>query len=245
MTNTKIEKLQPPVTFFGDASSKNSAYMVAGGFAVSAPRIQEIEATIASLRELIGGKEFHWADYKGGPSRAAYSVLVQYAFELVHNGHAAFHAIITPFKGYRHKRSPGENKDTSVNRMYFQLLLHRPARFYGPKRDIHVRLDAGADSQDICRMRNELCATAYEKYRTRPNCIKSLQSYPSHQSGIIQMADVVLGGIAAKRNGIKHTTEKAALADLIQKKSKHPAWEIDTGRNARNLTIWNFKGSKE
>lgn len=217
--------------------------MVAGGFAVSSHRIQEIEQKVATLRELAGVSEFHWSEYSGGASRAGYEALVDYAFELVRNGNAALHVIIAPFKGYRHKAKPGQNRDTSVNRMYFQLLLHRPARFYGKTRHIHVRLDGGSDSKDICEMRNELCAKAYHQHKTRPNCIRSLQSMPSHVSGIIQMADVILGGIAAKRNGFIHKTEKGPLADHILDKSGHAAWHLDTHINARKLTVWNFSGS--
>ena len=92
-------------------------------------------------------------------------------------------------------------------------------------------------------MRNELCAKAYNTYNTRPNCIKSIQSLSSHQSGIIQMADVILGGIAAKKNGIRHTTEKGPLADLILHQSGRPSWDIDTPKSARKLTVWHFNGN--
>lgn len=234
----------PPVTFFGDASSKGADYMVAGGFAVSAPRIKDIDEHIISLRKACGISEFHWAEYSGGGQRDAYEQLVRYAFQLVRDGHAAFHVIVCPFKGYRHKAKPGDSRDTSVNRMYFQLLLHRPAKFYGKKRAIHVRLDAGNDSKDICAMRNEVCAAAYKQLKTRPNCIRSLEVLPSHHSPIIQMADVLLGGIAAKRNGVKHTSEKGPLADLILQESGRPSWERETPLSARDLTVWNFNGYK-
>lgn len=232
----------PSVTFFGDASSKNSAFMVAGGFAVASNRIKQIEDRIDGFRQMAGIDEFHWSNYKGGPTRPAYEALVAYAFELVRNGHAAFHTIISPFKGYKHKRKPGEGIDTSVNRMYYQLLLHRPARFYGSRRYVHVRLDEGADSFDICQRRNELCAAAFNTYKTQPNCVKSLQSLPSHKSGIIQMSDVILGGIAAKKNGVVHTTEKGPLADKILEESGRPSWDVCTPKSARNLTVWNFSG---
>ena len=232
----------PAVTFFGDASSKNNDYMVAGGFAVASHRIQEIEWNVSLLRNIAGIREFHWSDYKGGKTQEAYETLVRYAFDLVHKGHAAFHTIISPFKGYKHKAKPGENRDTSVNRMYFQLLLHRPARLYGKSRVIHVRLDAGNDSESICAMRNELCAKAYNQHKTRPNCIKSLQAMPSEKSGIIQMADVILGGIATKRNGVVHTSPKGSLADLILESSGHSGWHVDTHFNAKKLTVWNFSG---
>lgn len=218
--------------------------MVAGGFAVANHRIHEIETNVAALRVQAGVNEFHWSAYKGGSTRHGYEALVDYAFELVHNGHAALHVLVSPFKGYRHKAKPGENLDTSVNRMYFQLLLHRPAKFYGKTREIHVRLDAGNDSADICKLREELCAKAYNQHKTRPNCVRSLQAMPSENSGLIQMADVILGGIAAKRNSITHTSEKGPLADRILEKSRHADWSEETHFNARKLTLWNFSGSK-
>lgn len=235
---------QSAVTFFGDASSKKSRYMVAGGFAVAAPRIREIENKVSSLRQNAGISEFHWSDYRGGATRESYEALVEYAFGLVSRGHAAFHVIICPFKGYKHNRRSGENEDTSVNRMYFQLLLHRAAQFYGAKRQIHVRLDEGGDSADICRMRNELCAAAYKKYQTLPNCVKSLQPLGSEKSGIIQMADVLLGGIAAALNGVRHKSEKGPLAEKILADSGRRSWEECTPQSARKLTVWNFTSSE-
>lgn len=145
--------------------------MVAGGFAVAGERITEIEAHIAMLRQNANIREFHWSDYRGGKKREAHEALVDYAFDLIANHHAALHVIIAKFKGYSHKAKDGENRDTSINRMYYQLCLHRPARFYGKRRAIHIRLDTGNDSADICQMRNQLCAAAYKKYRTLPNCV--------------------------------------------------------------------------
>lgn len=83
--------------------------------------------------------------------------------------------IVVKFDGYDHKAVAGEGRETSVNRMYYQLLLHRLAQFYGGKRAIHVRLDAGNDSKEICKMRNQVCADAFKKYRTLPNCIRSIE----------------------------------------------------------------------
>jgi hypothetical protein len=235
----------PSLSFFGDSSSRDRAYMVAGGFAVSGSRIAEIEANIAARREAAGIKsEFHWAAYRGGEKRQAYESLVDYAFELVRNKHAALHVIIPKFEGYDHKAKPGENKDTSINRMYFQLLLHRVARFYGKKRAIHVRLDAGNDSADICEMRNQLCAKAFDRYGTRPNCIRTIEPVCSTNSGIIQMADVLVGAIAAKRNDVTHSSPKGALADYVLKASGRGSWDRDTPFWARFLTVWNHKSGK-
>lgn len=230
------------ITFFADASSRERDYMVAGGFAVAGERINEIEAHIAKLRASANIREFHWSEYRGGNRKAAHEALVEYAFDLIARHHAALHIIIAKFKDYRHKAKDGENRDTSINRMYYQLCLHRPARFYGKKRAIHIRFDNGNDSADICRMRNQLCADAYKKYRTLPNCVRSIEPVNSEKVGIIQMADVILGAVAAKRNGIQHANAKADLADFVLVRSGHTSWSDSTSERARFFTVWNHQG---
>jgi hypothetical protein len=122
--------------------------------------------------------------------------------------------------------------------MYYQLLLHRIARIYGKKRQIHVRLDAGNDCADICQMRVQLCAAAYKTHRTAPNCFGSIEAICSKASGIIQMADVFVGGIAAKRNQIEHKSDKGNLADRILRGSGFRSWDASTTIAARGINVW-------
>lgn len=241
MQGTPRSPYLPTLSFFGDSSSKHATYMVAGGLAVAGRRIHEIEDRIAKLRDDAGiTSEFHWADYRGGRKQAAYEGLVKYAFELVHNRHAALHIIVAKFADYDHRAKEGEDKDTSVNRMYYQLFLHRLARFYGKDRAIHVRLDAGNDSRDICSMRNQLCADAYRSLNARPNCVRSIEPLKSHRMGLIQMADVIMGGVAAKVNEVQHTSPKGALADFVLRASGRHSWGVGTPSSARFLTVWHF-----
>lgn len=229
----------PHISFFGDASSRDNTYMVAGGLAVAGNRITEIEDAIAALRDDAGIKsEFHWSAYRGGRRRDGYENLVKYAFQLINERKAALHIIIAKFDGFDHKAKEGENKDTSVNKMYFQMLLHRVARYYGKKRAIHVRLDAGNDSRDICKLRGAVCAKAYQTYQTMPNCVRSIEPVCSKRVGLVQMADVLVGAIAAKRNDVKHTSPKGDLADFVLKASGRHSWDVDTAYSARFLTVW-------
>jgi hypothetical protein len=74
----------PPLSFFADSSSKDKAFMVAGGFAVSGSRITEIEDRISKLRASAGIRsEFHWSAYRGGNRRQAYEDLVDYGYQLI------------------------------------------------------------------------------------------------------------------------------------------------------------------
>lgn len=218
--------------------------MVLGGFAVSGNRIHEVEDAIATMRDDAGIRsEFHWADYRGGRRKEAYERLVGYGFDLVQKRKAALHVIIARFADYNHKAQSGNNKDTSVNRMYYQLCLHRLARYYGKKRAIHIRLDAGNDSKDICSMRNQLCADAYNKLGAAPNCVRSIEPANSKNVGLIQLADVVIGGIAAKQNSVTHKSPKGDLADFVLRRSGRHSWSDDTPTSARFLTVWHHASS--
>jgi hypothetical protein len=231
----------PHLSFFGDASSKGSKFMVAGGLAVAGNRINEIEDTIAAIRDDAGIKsEFHWANYRGGKRREGYERLVKYAFQLINQRNAALHIIIVNFDEFDHKMREGGNRDSSINKIYFLLLLHRVARFYGKSRAIHVRLDAGNDSKEICDLRNQLCAKAYGSFQTKPNCVRSIEPVCSMRVGIVQMVDVLMGGSAAKRNEIQHTSPKGDLGDFILKASGRHSWSVDTGFDARFLTVWHY-----
>lgn len=221
--------------------------MVAGGLAVASARVAEIEDYVASLRAAANVSEFHWSEYRGGERREAYQSLVNYAFTLVREKKAELHVIIAQFGGYNHKQVPGDDRDTSVNRMYWLLGLHRLAYLYGRTRVIHMRLDKGNDSKDICNMRNELCAASFNEYDTRPNCIRSITPTCSTKSGLIQIANVLMGAIAARRNGITHSVknEKGPLADLVLSMSGLPSWNVSTPRAARGVTVWNHQTSKK
>jgi hypothetical protein len=229
----------PALSFFGDSSSRDREYMVAGGFAVAQKRIEEINAHIADLRQQAGIRsEFHWSAYRGGNRQKSYEALVQYAFDLIKNKHAELHLIVAKFGGHNHQEKFGGNRDTGVNRMYYQLCLHRVARLYGAERAIHVRLDAGNDCAEICGFRNQLCADAYRQYSSKPNCIRTIEPVCSTKSGIVQMADVIVGAVAAKCNRVAHKSKKGDLADFVQNAAGLPSWEQDTPRDARGITVW-------
>lgn len=232
----------PALSFFGDASSRDSKFMVAGGIAVAGNRLSEIEDQIAFLREDAGiTSEFHWSEYRGGRKRAAYEALIQYGFDLINKRKAALHIIVAQFQGYNHRKNVGDSKDTSINRMYFQLFLHRVTRFYGAKRAIHIRLDAGNDCKDICNMRNQLCAKAYTTYSTQPNCVRSIEPVNSAHVGLVQLVDVIIGAVAAKQNELSHTSPKGALADFVLQASGRKTWATDTPSSARFLTVWHHQ----
>jgi len=62
------------LSFFGDGSSRDSAYTAAGGSAVAGNRINEIEDHVATLRADAGIRsEFRWSEYCGGAKEDTYT----------------------------------------------------------------------------------------------------------------------------------------------------------------------------
>ena len=129
------------------------------------------------------------------------------------------------------------------SRMYYQLLVHRVCRFYSSKCYIWVYPDQGHDSRDLLRHVGTINKAANKTYRLEHRLV-SIEQTDSSRCNVLQMVDVILGGIAHIRNhgsasaGVGH---KAALARYILQKSGLRSWDIDTGRKARRLTVWNFK----
>lgn len=231
--------------FYCDASShRGHDYMVAGGLVIREERYHEIEEKIQAIKDAAGIKsEMKWTKYKGGERRAAYEGLVDLAFLLVKEKQAALHVIVVHFASFKH----AEGRDTSVNRMYYQLAVHRLCNFYGKSCAMHIYPDIGDDSADLLGFRNHMCASGFSKYGTKPNCIRAIKPQCSKAHGVMQMADVLVGAMAAKLNGRATSAHKLALADYVLEKSGHSSWTADRGwptwlkLGSKFFTVWNFK----
>lgn len=232
----------PDLHFYCDASSsRNHSYMAAGGVAVTPERASEINAQVAALRHSVGiQSRFHWSEYRGGARSEAYHALVDLFFDLINEGKLHAHFILCRFGEFNHKiKGPG-NPDRSVNRMYYQLFLHRVCSFYGGKTAIHVFPDRGNDSSEVVSFRGAICAAAYKEYRTKPNCLRSIRPTSSYHSHMIQMVDVVIGAVAAHREKRHLSSHKHRLMTHVIARSGHHDWSVDTPLGERRLTVWNF-----
>lgn len=229
--------------FYCDASShRESDFMVCGGIIFRKARLAEIEATIKGHREKAGISEMGWSDYRGGARKEAYHAVASLLFELVRTKQATFFVLIAPFKGYVHKPSKKKQDNmTSVNRLYFQLLLHRVVPRIGKHHEIFVFPDKGNDSRDLVRFRHSLCKLAMKRKGARFNSVPYIQALDSHQCEPIQMVDIVIGAIAAVRNNRALAPHKAELAAHILKESGRYSWVGSTMWNHMGVNVWDFK----
>lgn len=216
--------------------------MVVGGAALRQDRVKEINNTIDALKAKVGAVgELKWKKYRGGNRRALHEGLVDYSALLIREQQMHLHFVVCRFSEFDHKISGPGTPEKSVNRMYFQLFLHRVCRFYGKSCAIYAFPDAGNDSSEIVGFREVVCARAYNTHKTRPNCLRSIQPQDSRLHPIMQMVDVLVGAVAAKRENRALSDHKAALADYVQAKLHPEGWQTDTARDARALTVWNFR----
>ena len=233
-----------PIEFYGDASShRDHEFSVVGGVAIRKNRLDDINTQIQSIKDNAGiSGELKWSSYRGGAKRDAYKSVVDTFFDLIDRKHMAFHCIIAHFSEFTHKwrEEPG-SPERSVNRLYYQLSLHRVCRYYGKSCAIYIYPDHGNDSKEFITFREPLCADAFLRYSTKPNSVRSIMPLDSQHHSVLQAVDVIVGGIAASRNGRISAQHKVELAKHILAKSGRPDWSTDTPMSARFLTVWNFQ----
>lgn len=216
--------------------------MVAGGIAIQASRVDEVNEAILEIKERVGIKsKFHWSEYRGGARQAGYEDLVRLYYSLIDECKIHSHLLICDFKAFDHKRGGVGSPERSANKMYYQLLLHRLCKFYGRDCDLYAFPDRGDDSKEVISFRGAICASAYTKFKARPNSLKAIQPQNSERQPIIQMVDVIIGAIAAKREDRTLKPHKASLADYVLHNSPVSDWSKNTSANAKKFNVWNFK----
>lgn len=231
------------IHFYSDSSShRGHQFVVVGGIAIRPDHVERINGLLQSLKDDAGiNREFKWNEYKGGRKRQAYEAAVDLFFQLLHENKLHFHCVICDFTAFDHKKDGLGSPEKSVNKLYYQLMLHRVCAFYGQQMRIIMTPDHGNDSSEIVNFRGAICAAAYRKYKTRPNCLRAIQPQPSASNNILQMLDVIIGAIAAHRENRKLGPNKVHLRDYILPSSPIKDFSIDTTNEARRLTVWNFK----
>lgn len=236
--------------FFCDSTShRGHDYMAVGGIVLKPERTRDLVARMQELKDAskMGPTgEFKWSGYKNGERKKAYLGLVDLFYDMIRDGHMHFHALVCNFNEFNHKHDDeNDPKDMfkSVNKLYYQLLVHQICRRYGKDCRIAMYPDHGNDSAEIVNFRENVCKAAYYKYDARFGSLIRIQPYPSSKLLPLQMPDVILGSIAALREGRQLNKNKQDLADYILARSPVRSWSETTNRDGK-FTIWNWRNSR-
>lgn len=232
--------------YYCDCSSYvgDNTYAVVGGVAVKAQLVNELEQQIQAIKDGIGmSSEFKWSSYKGGQrKKKAYCALVDLLFEAIDRDYLHFHSLIVDFDKFDHHKENRGSPHQSVNKLYFQMMLHEVCRRYGEKWRILMFPDHGCDSEQIANFREVICARAYRIYGAQFGSLRSIKPMPSQKIGLLQMVDVAIGAMAAERENRQVKACKQDLRAYFMSKSPVRDLAIDTLRNERRFTVWNFNG---
>lgn len=205
-------------------------------------RRSRIPAIVADLRSINAEcgvvSEVKWATAK----RRRVSVhkrYVDYLFDLIDAGKVHFHIRFAPFDQYRHAESGDRGRVDTVSKMYYQMILHRPVGFYGPKVPIHIHPDQGDCTSYLPDMRNQICAAGYKTKGCKPNCVPVLEPRDSKREPLLQLLDVPLGALAALRNERVIGETKSELAAYVLARTGWPDLSGNSKERVMRLNLWN------
>lgn len=202
--------------------------------------IAKISRDLAVIKEATGKKgEVKWSNaksYGGRPHRA----FADYLFDLIKRNNAHFHIRFSPMKEYDHGGRRG--RIDTVSKSFYQLILHRPVRYYHKSCDVWVFPDDGAYTSELPDMIEPLCYQGGEHFPDGGGvCVQDISPRSSAAEPMLQLLDVTLGGLAAIRNGRTsrdgYSPVKRELAEHIFKKTGWFSIEGNSWSNKCNR--WN------
>jgi uncharacterized protein DUF3800 len=171
--------VRPQLLYFCDeAGTADDEYLAVGGIALLAARANDIRAFLMDVaRQCNVTREIKWSnttDRRDSVHRA----YVDYLFSLIEDKQVHFHIRFSKMSDYDHRLSGARRKIDTVSKAYFQLLLHRPGRFYCRACDIFVYPDKGECSELLSSYRGRLNANCSEKVRARVLSPDRAQRFP-------------------------------------------------------------------
>jgi hypothetical protein len=177
--------------------------MAVGGLAVRPERADAITADLLKINQECGlrdGSEVKWAKCKKR-HKSVHAEYLRYLFGAIESGFAHLHIRISPFTRYDHAASGARKETDTVSKAFFQLLLHRAARYYGGQCRLLVRADAGDCTAYLPNMLDGLNTLACENFGFGAQPFVDIASRDSKSEPLLQLLDVALGALTAARNG--------------------------------------------
>lgn len=206
MAKAPLQK--PEVCYFCDESSQvKDDWLAVAGLAVMRSAIPRITADLALIKKTNGKTgEVKWENAKsyGGRVHRGYIDLL---FGLIAERKAQFHIRFSPMAEYDHGLSGPRKKIDTVSRSFYQLLLHRPVRYYTGKADVWVYPDDGECTSELPGYQAALCQDGANQFGENAwTCVQDIQCRASKGEPMLQLLDVTLGALATMKNG-RHLAE--------------------------------------
>lgn len=227
----------PKIFYFCDETSFHDPFMAVGGIAIGSNQASKIRNEILQLNEKNNVKsEVKWENAKKRRHNV-HEAYIEYLFELIEKNRAHLHIRFAPFFQYNHKLSGRNARLDTVGKMHYQLILHRPLRYYGDDCELHVYPDNGVCTEKLPSMKDFL------NFGHPKKPIKHIECRDSENEPILQLLDVTLGALSSYKNK-RHdepnaSAVKTQLSALAFKKTGLHSLDRSTGISARRFNLWN------
>lgn len=234
--------------FFCDESGlTKDRFLVISGIVICEACLERIHRGIQSFREV----HRMWSELKwekiSDQKENEYRYLIDYFFHLNQRGLLDFHSLIVPYSRFDHKSINFNDRNLSLHKMYYQLILHRFCRYYASD-GAALYIFPDLSSRPFCAgdARRILNRGVRSRYGITHNPVRTVEPRDSAECDFLQLNDVILGAVSAHRNG-RHLSStgresKRRLAEYVLRRSGFPSYEINTpAAERRSFTIWNLE----
>lgn len=235
----------PPIRliYLCDESHIGHPYTAAGGLAIRADKAERIVTDIHAINEAFGVRsEVKWSRAKRRRN-CFHKAYIQLLASLVREKIAHFHVRFIPFDEYDHRSSGDRLETDTISKSYYQLLLHRAARYYGSRCRIHARMDDGECTSHLPRMIGALNRDAMTKFNLESAPFATIEPRNSCNEPLLQLLDVSLGALTSLRNGYPGTDHlsqhKSELALLAATQFNVTDVSVSTPISQKVFSVWN------
>lgn len=225
-----------------------SAVMVLGCVWCLADRVPEISSRLRDLKREYGllrrGGEadphmpFELKWHKVSPAKLAYYLrVVDYFFD---DDDLHFRGVVVPDKTRLDHSAFGQDHDTWYYKMCFTML----EPLIDPQHHYQVYLDIKDTRSEVKRRKLEE-VLRNSRYDSVGRIIQRVQQIRSHESELMQLADLLLGAICYCNRELQTSTAKAEVIRRIQQRSGKSLRSTTWLRESKlNLLVWQASGGR-
>lgn len=237
-----------PLKFFCDESSHSTdRFMIIGGIAVRSGRDEDIRREVKKVflkHNHALEKEIKWSKFRRH-QLAMYEELVEVFFSFLYRQLLHYHVLIFDTHKIDRRNYQGASKDGVLNRMYYQIFLHRCLRNYGRKCDIWLFPDQSHSLIELPTFRDTLNSEANRKFSCEDYPVRNVQLVSSDEEQIMQLNDIIVGAIGFIKNQRYARSQVAAhklkVAEMVRHSFNVDNYDFNTRFGERIFTLWNFQ----
>ncbi|RQV98369.1 DUF3800 domain-containing protein [bacterium] len=187
--------------------------MVLGAVSCPENSVQHYNNKIAELKTAHGLSKYYemkWSKISSG-KLAFYVELIALFFD---SDDLGFRTWVIPDKSILSHSKFGQSHDDWYYKMYFYLLRN----MISSERKFHIYLDIKdtRSRQKLQKLNEVLCNANYDFSR---DIIARMQHVHSHDIGLMQMADILIGAVSYHARGISSSPAKSKIVELIKTRS--------------------------